>query len=362
LGIRYYNNSAEELWPSAPIFFSALDKFFVCVFILELVLRLIGDGWSWFCTLWTYFDIGIILFAIASWILDLMNPTFVRLVRFVKVIRIIRLMRSNRIIESLKLLTAAIQASLNTLCVSLLVLLIIHVIAAMSLSQLVTPFINDAHQPEKVRKEVFLYYGTFWRSVITMFEITFANWAPTCRLLIDNVSEWFGVFFLLYRCLVGFSILSVIQAVFIQQTMKSAQLDDDFVVQQKDRERQAYAAKLSKIFRRLDTSGDGQVNWEEFSMLVSDGRMKLLLNSLDVDVRDVEMLYHMLADDNGKITCDDFVAGIQRIKGPAQAFDLVTLLGIARRVEAKLSGGKSRSFNLFPSMCKTISGRPQEGP
>ena len=27
----------------------------------------------------------------------------------------------------------------------------------------------------------------------------FANWGPPCRVLIENVSEWFSIFFLLYR-------------------------------------------------------------------------------------------------------------------------------------------------------------------
>eukprot|EP00438_Fugacium_kawagutii_P023053 Skav232361 [mRNA] locus=scaffold1062:208639:224820:- [translate_table: standard] len=32
------------------------------------------------------------------------------------------------------------------------------------------------------------------------FEIMFANWGPPCRVLVDNVSEWFSAFFLFYRC------------------------------------------------------------------------------------------------------------------------------------------------------------------
>merc|ERR1719335_2078245 len=125
----------------------------------------------------------------------------------------------------------------------------------MLLAQLVEPFINDPNEPEELRMRVFAYYGTFWRAMITMFEITFANWAPTCRLLIDNVSETFGIFFLLHKCVVGFAMLSVIQAVFIQQTMKSAQLDEDFMIQQKRREKDSYAAKLRAVFQQLDTSG-----------------------------------------------------------------------------------------------------------
>ena len=38
-------------------------------------------------------------------------------------------------------------------------------------------------------------------------EVLFANWGPPCRVLADNISQWFAVFFLLYRCVFGFAIL-----------------------------------------------------------------------------------------------------------------------------------------------------------
>merc|ERR1712217_384741 len=103
---------------------------------------------------------------------------------------------------------------------------------------------TDESKPLELRREVFGYYGTFWRSMVTMFEITFANWAPPCRLLLDNVSEAFGFFFLIYRCMIGFAVLSVIQAVFIQQTMQAAQADDDVIIRAKELEKQKYAEKL----------------------------------------------------------------------------------------------------------------------
>ena len=59
-----------------------------------------------------------------------------------------------------------------------------------------------SHEPHSVQlaaeDEVFRYYGTFTRTLLTMFEILFANWGPPCRVLIENFSEWFSVFFLLY--------------------------------------------------------------------------------------------------------------------------------------------------------------------
>lgn len=43
----------------------------------------------------------------------------------------------------------------------------------------------------------------FSRTFLTMFEIMFANWSPPCRVLMENMSEWFSIFFLAYRCVLG---------------------------------------------------------------------------------------------------------------------------------------------------------------
>lgn len=51
-----------------------------------------------------------------------------------------------------------------------------------------------------------------------MFEVLFANWAPSCRALVDNVSEWFTLIFVAYRCIVGFALLNVVNSVFVSQS------------------------------------------------------------------------------------------------------------------------------------------------
>jgi hypothetical protein len=348
LGVRNYDTAAEVRWPFAETVFPVVDKMFSFVFICELLVRLVAYRFEWLCSLWNYLDAFVVGVDVASWFLTRslsLNAYILRFARFGKLVRIVRVMRSNKLLDSLKLLVASIQASYNTLCISLLVLLVIQSVAGMLLSQLVEPYIRDKSEPEELRREVFRHYGTFWRSMITMFEITFANWAPTCRLLIDNVSEWFGVFFLVYRCVVGFAILSVIQAVFIQQTMKSAQLDDDFVIQAKNRDKQAYSEKLRRIFEQLDTSGDGHVTWREFEALLTEPRMKLLMSALEVDVRELETLFKLLDDGDGQISPEEFIEGLQRLKGSAKALDLMALTRSVQRIEATLGTNTPHEFS-----------------
>merc|ERR1712151_633363 len=197
--------------------------------------------------------------------------------------------------------------------------------------------INDDTNPIDTRKRVFGYYGTFWRTLITMFEITFANWIPSCRILVDHLSEFFGLFFLSYRVVIGIAVLSVVQAVFIQSTMKAAQANEEIVLQAKNKEKQSYIKRVKKMFNTLDESGDGFVSWDEFKPLLTDPSLRLMLSTLELDAKDAEMLFTLLDDGDGMLSADEFVQGAQNIKGTAKALDLVAVLNIVRRIETTMS-------------------------
>lgn len=204
------------------------------------------------------------------------------------------------------------------------------------MSFILMDFLQDPSNDVKVQREVFAYFGTFWRSMVTMFEIIFANWGPICRLLLDDVEEATGLFFICYRCVIGFAILAVIQAVFIQQTMKTAAHDDQLCIEEKNREKAKFVERLCRVFNELDTNGDGVISWDEFEPMMRDERLQGLLLTLEVSASDVYGLFQELDDGDGEISIEEFLKGISSLRGQAKAMDLVTVMNIARRMEAKL--------------------------
>merc|ERR1711988_1745515 len=103
---------------------------------------------------------------------------------------------------------------------------------------------------------------------MTMFEITLANWGPHCRLLMNNVDEWWALFFLVYKCSIGFAVVQVITSVFIQQTFKVAARDEEVMIQERNMATNAYLKNLERLFQVLDESGDGMVTLEEFESVL----------------------------------------------------------------------------------------------
>ncbi|CAJ1386041.1 unnamed protein product [Effrenium voratum] len=182
-------------------------------------------------------------------------------------------------------------------------------------------YITETTYSQEV-KDVFLYYGTFSRTFLSMFEILFANWGPPARVLVDNVSEWYSLFFLLYRCVLGFAVINVVNAIFVQQTLKTASSDEELSFKQKEKDIQMYANKVKKLFQTMDFSGDGSINLEEFSKLVKSPKLKFWMSQLELEYHDLLSLFEFLDNGDGEITLTEFIEGAARLRGGAKALDI----------------------------------------
>jgi len=176
------------------------------------------------------------------------------------------------------------------------------------------------------RQRVFAYFGSFTKTMITMFEITLGNWVVVCRLLMKDVSEWYGLFFVFYRCMFIFGAVKVITAVFIAQTNRAMAKDDDMVVMLQEQERTAFRMKLEEMFNALDTSRDGYLSWTEFQVITTSPHWRAWGDRLGLPMSDLANLFELLAGDDDSVSASEFFQGVQRLRGGAKAIDMVWLL------------------------------------
>merc|ERR1719408_274373 len=117
------------------------------------------------------------------------------------------------------------------------------------------PYIHDPKNDPADRAQVFKFYGTFARCILTMFEITLGNWKPPCAALVENVSEFWMLFSLSHKFLIGFSVVSVITGVFIQETFKVANINDEIMVLNKERSMKAHVRKMTALLEHATEKG-----------------------------------------------------------------------------------------------------------
>jgi len=172
--------------------------------------------------------------------------------------------------------------------------------------------------------------------MLTMSEVTLANWIVSCRVLVDNVGEAYALFYIAYRCIFCFAVLRVITAVFIAETQRVVSTDDEIAILKKERAREVYIEKMREIFNEIDDSEDGLVSKEEFHQLVTDPIMRNWLSTMDLEVTELETVFKLLDDGDGAIAVDEFIKGVSRMRGQAKAIDVVNLVALTKRMDTRL--------------------------
>jgi len=336
---RMYDEPAAQEWPGADSVLQWSNYVFLSIFTIDVVIRIIVLRWKFFRVVFNWLDFIVVA---AGWsevfIKFRISPLVLRMLRLVKFGRAQRVLRNPRMMESLNVMLRCVVVCTTCLLWSAVMILGISCIGGMVLSILVIYYMSDSANPLESRRAVFRYYGTFGRTLLTMFEILFANWSPACRVLTENVSEWFALYFVLYRCLAGFAVLNVVNAVFIQQTMRVAQQDDELMLDAKENQQKTYGSRLIKLFEELDSSGDGSLNRNEFNMLKKDPKLKSIFSLLEIDPDDMEDLWNCMDDGDGMIRAQEFCDGAVRMKGAARGLDMVGLVRRVKRLEKLVQG------------------------
>ncbi|CAE7577260.1 Scn11a [Symbiodinium natans] len=320
-----------------------IDVVFDCIYIVELLLRIGLERWLFFsaCANWfdtslvvaAAFDIGLFLFADAD---DSMMA--VAFARAVNTLRAIRLLRIFRLFRGLRILIRACHAFLPTLGWSMVLLGLCMVMSGLLVGSLLQAFLWDNVLALEHKLWVFARYGTAYRSIYTLFEITFAgNWPTNVRPVLENVSDMFVIPFILYITIVTFAALRVITAVFLKDTLEAAANDAEHQVTEKLKRKAQYVEKLEAMFKAIDDTGNGMITEERLNALLSNSTVRAYLETLDLAVPEGTALFHILDNGDGEVTLEEFIDGILRCKGPARAIDQVALHADIRQLDNKLT-------------------------
>eukprot|EP00928_Gymnodinium_smaydae_P072432 TRINITY_DN55790_c0_g1_i1.p1 TRINITY_DN55790_c0_g1~~TRINITY_DN55790_c0_g1_i1.p1 ORF type:complete len:665 (+),score=113.52 TRINITY_DN55790_c0_g1_i1:161-2155(+) len=331
LGFRGHSLEARQAWPGASTVFDVLGWVFGLAFTLEVALKVIGLRKDFLFDMWNYIDSAIVFF----WILSIfgtsalpINAQSIRLARLARLLRLLRLFKTIQGFDALFLMTTALKGSLSVLGWACVLLFVVQLMVALFLNQVLSDsyFLNDAY-PLEERAKLFEYFGTFSRSMLSMFEITLANWPPICRLLSEQYSEYFMILCVLHKLTIGFAVVGVINGVFMQETFKVASTDDRIMVRQKETAVKVHRAKMQLLFEEADKDGSGKLDLQEFIHVLGKPNVRTWLTSMELDTSDAVQLHNLLDEDHdGVVTMDELIRGTARLKGAARSFDLLSMV------------------------------------
>ncbi|CAK9024221.1 Sodium channel protein type 11 subunit alpha (NaN) (Sensory neuron sodium channel 2) (Sodium channel protein type XI subunit alpha) (Voltage-gated sodium channel subunit alpha Nav1.9) [Durusdinium trenchii] len=323
----------------SPQTFDVIEYIFFSIYCSDMLVRMIVLRKEW------YFDpqVGtmylnifdaflVIVNFIELFVIPLMDPegtdvntNHIRLIKFTRVARTLRMVRSLSILRQLRALMTTIVASLGALFWSLVFLLLMKVMFALVISQAMQVYVmSDADFDVRILMNS--RYGSFLRAMYTMFEITYSGgWPLLVRPVVDLVSPWYSIPFLLYVVFVVFAAVRIVTALFIKETLSTAANDAELVIEDSRRKALEYQKKLEELFHLVDDDGDGNLTPEEFVAAMSLPSVDLYLRYLEITIRDCGPLFDILSGEDGLITISEFCQGIMQLKGNARALDMVVL-------------------------------------
>mmetsp|Transcript_32832 Transcript_32832/g.83062 ORF Transcript_32832/g.83062 Transcript_32832/m.83062 type:complete len:748 (+) Transcript_32832:108-2351(+) len=317
-----------------------LQHMFCLVFLVELIVRVAIQRRHFFYTkrleLFNIFDACIVLSAgVELYILEHVQSGVgfdLTVLRGFRILRVFRISRFLDGISQLRLLLATVIASFHSLFWSMMLLVLTLLMASLIMNQLVVFSMQASPLDAKTLEWTYRYYGTPAKSFYTFFELTFSGgWPNYARKLVEDVNPLFALFWAVYVSCIIFAMTRIISALFLKETLQTAQ---------KDAEMQT-ARKLANVFSAADTSGDGRITMQEFTKLLQKSHVKTYLEKLGLEADDPEQLFKLMDDGDGQLTNEEFLENAAKMKGEAKSQDMKCMIQEMRDMASTVKNMKN---------------------
>ncbi|CAK9084559.1 unnamed protein product [Durusdinium trenchii] len=218
--------------PSVPQALRTMDMIFCIFFSLELTLRLVAFGKKFFvmtgCA-WNILDIILVIAQVTEELLLAIaggmqsNADVMRAVRIMRVIKVLRLVGMLRMAEDLQLLINCLLLSLKQFVWSALLLMMAIYVMAVYVTQAATTYRLESSEGIYA-KDIAKWWGSLPLSVLSLFQgiAGGVDWHQISEPLMNGISPWFGLLFVIFMAFCILALLNVITGTFVETMSQQA--------------------------------------------------------------------------------------------------------------------------------------------
>lgn len=303
--------------------FSYLEKTFVSIYILELVLRFVAGARIAIKNKWVWFDIFLVcLGATSTFILpaikDASHPDL-NLDQFLvaRMLRLARLARALRLIHSCKNLWKLVQGLLKSfstmasVCTVLVVVIYIFACMGVELIRKDENMLGDA----MIGDMVLYHFGTLPKTMLTLMQFyTMDSIANVYFPLIDfkpTLAVYFGGVFVV----VSISLMNMVTALIVNSALETARDDLEMEAEQMRSTLHRIDPLIHQMFEELDKTGDGSITIKEVQEAVQNNGLQFPyeIRTRIAEDKLVELFAVLDSDGSGELSADEFKEGIHHL-------------------------------------------------
>ena len=258
---NYFSPGADD---SAAIVWKIIDNLFASFFVLEIVLRIVAYGVSFFSNLENIVDLGLVVSGCVDiWLLSASAGCSgssagqsVRILTALRVIRIMRVIRFFRLMKSfgqIRLIVSGLMSSLKTLVwVFVFMIAIIYMCSIFTTTQF-------GSMSDK--------FSTIPESMLSLFQITtLDSWSDTIVRPLVAESPAVIVFFLLYIFFTSFGLVNIVLGIVVENTIISANEKKARDMREREVLKQGAVSSLRDLLESVMVAGSKKVSKADFDL------------------------------------------------------------------------------------------------
>jgi len=318
-----------------------VDVGFATIFSIEMVLRFMAQELIYIFghhARWNLLDISLV---IIGWIdvgvtLSTSNGSasfsVMRLVRMLRILRSFRVIKVLHMFSEMRVVLLSFFGAIVPMFWTMLGMCVILYIFVSIFVQGAAGFVTEAPYGEPlVESSIRPYFGSFLKTYRTLLmAITGGeDWTKYYDIL-QKVSPFYALLFVVYIVMMAFGALNIITAIFVERSLSKAREDFELQKVEERSKMESQRKKLVKLFRQFDTEMTGQITkdrWKE--MIGSDDMQKVheYFSMLKIDISKADDVFRLLdVDDSGILELEEFIGGCMHIQGTASFVDVDMLM------------------------------------
>lgn len=333
-----------RVWDGAPLLFETLEHVFQAIYVSEIIFRIIVLKKAFWYNeqelKWEKFNIFdifvVVLGCMDMYVLAIFDTKTVPLARVIRLARLSRTLKVVRVLQQfskLRVLVCTVANSLMAFIWSMALLFVFMFLASCMITQQLQPLILTGDLEDQVREDMWRMYGTTQRAFWTMFEITLGGQGTSMARVVVEHYWAYSLFFYLYISGVSFAVISIIQALFLKDTLDLLALDANMMVQEKMEMKKKTTEMLEDLFKAVDLSDDGYISLHEFEEILEIPQARGFMELLDLEVSEARTVFELLDDGDGMVSYAEFSSGVMRLKGQARAMDVIASMRDIRHLQ-----------------------------
>jgi len=366
--------NAEAASSSSTMTFSYIEWTCTGIFTAELALRMWAVGLRRLCCgadrLMTLLDVALVLLGILEVTVDVLSTAvsevesafMVRLLKVLRIGRLLRPLRTVALLGELRVIATMIVSSFRSMFWLLCILVSLTYCFALILTQGATTYLNDISQSDALPdqyEDISHTYGSVPRTMYALFlgMTGGRNWGEIAAL-IGHAGLFYGGMVNLYIFINLFSVLNIVTGVFVDGAIELGKRDRNMMIQKQNGIREASKKHLVALLSHVDSDGDGIVSKEEFFTALQEGEVTDFMDALGIDPDNATEVFMLLdSNEDGIVNLQEFIQGMDRIRGEAKSIDIQMLLLHTRKIIDsinRMQGIQSKLLTRMPTQRSKI--------